>query len=127
MDQSEREPVIRYEKSSQLAWRGRKRGATPALLLIPALRRAGFSIWGHHVPFSKSVLKVAWLRAEDRCECTRVGHGHVQRCQMRLRFAERGSEAPWGWEARRRHEDRADTLSNCEILCQSCYRAVDGA
>ncbi len=77
--------------------------------------------------FPDDVVKQAWDRAGGRCECTRRNHGHRERCNRPLIWFYRGLELPGGWEAHHKTAGKAggaDTLSNCEILCQACHKAT---
>lgn len=75
--------------------------------------------------FSDQVVRAAFSRAEGRCECTRISHGHLSRCNAALLWHLRGSDFPGGWEAHHKTSvaaGGADTLDNCEILCQECHK-----
>lgn len=72
--------------------------------------------------FPLSVVQAAWTRAAGRCECKRVTCGHSHRCNKPLQWNLRGSEAAGGWESHHVDSNGADTLSNCEILCQPCHK-----
>ena len=72
--------------------------------------------------FSDSVVEQAWERAEGRCECRRSTHNHVGRCNKGLWKGSQGLETEHGWEAHHITAGGADTLSNCEILCQDCHK-----
>ncbi|MCD6296559.1 MAG: HNH endonuclease [Deltaproteobacteria bacterium] len=72
--------------------------------------------------FSESVVKQAWDRSGGRCECTRSTCGHYSRCNKELLWASRGVESSYGWEAHHITAGGPDTVSNCEILCQSCHK-----
>ncbi|WP_324716441.1 hypothetical protein U7230_13950 [Carboxydochorda subterranea] len=74
--------------------------------------------------FPEAVVEQAFRRAGARCECTRSGHGHPVRCPKRLQWELRGHDGPGGWEARPYDPARPATASNCEILCQPCYKAA---
>jgi hypothetical protein len=67
---------------------------------------------------TEAVIRDAWLRTEALGECRKVAHGHTDRCNQFLIWAERGEVGLGGWEARRRDDPR---LPPCEILCAACY------
>jgi len=70
--------------------------------------------------FARETVMRAWMRAEARCECKRMMHGHSGRCTKALVWGNRGREARGAWEVNNR-DNRSDTsLSNCEILCWNC-------
>jgi len=71
--------------------------------------------------FSTSVINQAWDKSGGRCECTRTDHGHSGRCSRELLKVRRGVESPYGWEAHHIVAGGGDDLSNCEILCLTCY------
>ncbi len=67
--------------------------------------------------FSEQTKAQAWGRAGGRCECTRMGCGHVGRCNAHL--------VAYGWDAHHvvsLDAGGADTLANCEALCLACHR-----
>ena len=71
--------------------------------------------------FSDDVVKKAWKRAGDKCECRRKSHVHPYvRCNKKLSWNNRGREG-WGWEVHHRSSGSGDGLSNCEILCWDCH------
>ncbi|GAH97763.1 unnamed protein product [marine sediment metagenome] len=72
--------------------------------------------------FADDVIESAWLRAGGQCKCTRIGHRHKGQCNQQLFKAARGKDTPLGWEAHHVTAGGPDTLSNCEILCQSCHK-----
>lgn len=72
--------------------------------------------------FPESVVRDAWNRSGGKCECKRKNHGHIGRCSKTLRWASRGTEGAYGWEAHHIVAGGPDTLSNCEILCQPCHK-----
>jgi hypothetical protein len=73
--------------------------------------------------FSEEIVRAAWERSGERCECQRKSHGHRSgRCGQSLTWALRRSVASAGWEARRRTSWGTDVLSNCEILCAACQK-----
>ena len=74
--------------------------------------------------FADSVIRDAWRRSGGRCECKRAGHVHTGRCPKQLSPRRRGSELAGGWEAHHVVANGGDTLSNCEILCQSCHKST---
>jgi hypothetical protein len=75
--------------------------------------------------FSDEVVKLAWTRAQGRCECRRETHLHPYiRCNKELVWENRGREGRGAWEAH--HKVSVDAgggsyLSNCEILCWDCH------
>ncbi|NLF01860.1 MAG: HNH endonuclease [Anaerolineales bacterium] len=75
--------------------------------------------------FPESVVREAWTRSGDRCECRRTRHSwHSGRCSQHLGWDDRGKEKSTGWEAHHVAAGGPDTLSNCEILCQRCHKAT---
>ena len=74
--------------------------------------------------FLEIVVKQAWERSSGLCECRRTTHGHNNRCYKYLKWECRGEQSEDGWEANHIIPGGGDTLENCEILCQDCYRAV---
>ena len=79
-------------------------------------------IRGNTMAFLDSVIDQAWARSGGRCECTRTGHGHAERCDQELLKERRGAEPSYWWEAHKKVAGGDDTLSNCEILCHNCSR-----
>jgi len=75
--------------------------------------------------FLDSVVDQAWNRSDGYCECEQRGHGHPGRCNQALTKESRGQETVYGWEAHHIAADGPDTLSNCEILCQSCHKSTE--
>lgn len=74
--------------------------------------------------FPGSVVLEAWRRSGGQCERNRTSHGHIWRCPTKLSWAARGSEGTGAWEAHHINSNGLDTISNCEILCQSCHKAT---
>lgn len=73
--------------------------------------------------FSSEIIAQAWLRAQERCECTRKTHNHYGRCIKELILDKRGREGYGAWEAHHRDSDpENNSLSNCEILCWDCHK-----
>jgi 5-methylcytosine-specific restriction endonuclease McrA len=72
--------------------------------------------------FSESVVKQAWDRSGGKCECKRAAHGHTGRCNHTLLWSSQGKDTDFGWEAHHINANGPDTLSNCEILCQTCHK-----
>ena len=72
--------------------------------------------------FPEDVVKNAWQRAGEKCECRRSICNHGGRCNKILLWDSRGKESEYGWEAHHINSDGPDTLSNCEILCQDCHK-----
>ena len=79
-------------------------------------------IRGNTMAFPDSIVDQAWARSGGRCECNRKGHGHSERCGRELLRDRRGAEPSYWWEACKKAANGDDTLSNCEILCQDCYK-----
>jgi hypothetical protein len=74
--------------------------------------------------FSEDVVREAWERADEQCECNRRNHRHFRTpCGKPLVRSRRGTEETGGWEANHYAPDGGDSLSNCEILCMDCYGA----
>jgi hypothetical protein len=44
------------------------------------------------------------------------------RCPKQLYIENRGMEGSGAWEAHQINSTGGDSLSNCEILCWSCYK-----
>ncbi|MDD3976402.1 MAG: HNH endonuclease signature motif containing protein [Candidatus ainarchaeum sp.] len=65
--------------------------------------------------FDETTIKLAWDRADGKCE----------KCKKQLLWESRGKESEYGWEA---HHIKAvsdggsDKLENCKILCQECHK-----
>jgi 5-methylcytosine-specific restriction endonuclease McrA len=74
--------------------------------------------------FPETEVKKAWDRADSRCECRRSSHSHVGRCNKLVRWESRGKESELGWEAHHIDSNGADTVSNCEVLCQNCHKSA---
>ena len=73
--------------------------------------------------FSDETIIQAWSRAGTRCECRRITHDHLfYRCPKQLYIENRGREGSGAWEAHHTNGTGGDSLSNCEILCWSCYK-----
>jgi hypothetical protein len=72
--------------------------------------------------FQDSVIDQAWTRSGGRCECTCTEHGHSERCNHELQRERRGAEPSYWWEAHKKVADGDETLNNCEILCQDCFK-----
>ena len=72
--------------------------------------------------FQDSVVDQAWARSGGRCECTRKDHGHSGRCGHELQKDRRGAEPSYWWEAHKKVTGGDETLDNCEILCQDCFK-----
>ena len=79
-------------------------------------------IRGSTMAFEDSVVDQAWARSGGRCECTRRGHGHSERCGHELLRERRGAEPSYWWEAQKKAAGGDYTLNNCEILCQDCFK-----
>ncbi len=76
--------------------------------------------------FPDSVVEQAWTRSGEKCECTRVTHGHTGRCNKTLLRSFQGDRnSVYGWEAHHVNSFGGDILSNCEILCWNpCHKAT---
>ena len=79
-------------------------------------------IRGSTMGFPDSVVEQAWARSGGRCECTHRGHGHSGQCGHELLKERRGAEPSYWWEAHKKAAGDDDTLNNCEILCQDCFK-----
>ena len=79
-----------------------------------------------NMAFTENTLKLAWKRANGKCECKRSICGHGYRCSKQLVWSNRGNDsARGGWEAHHIVSVRAggsDALSNCQILCTECHK-----
>jgi len=67
--------------------------------------------------FSEETTKQAWNRSGGECENAN--------CDTSLPWESRGSEVAGGWEAHHIQSVESggsDNLSNCQILCQPCYK-----
>ncbi len=72
--------------------------------------------------FSDEIIKQAWERANEQCECNKRTHRHFHTpCCKPLVWSKRGVNGSGGWEARHVSFDGGDELANCEILCLDCY------
>jgi hypothetical protein len=67
--------------------------------------------------FTQQTKALALWKAADRCQCNRLGHGHVGRCGRPLTMATAQFHHK---SAQRLVVD--DSPSNCEALCVSCHR-----
>lgn len=70
--------------------------------------------------FSEAVLNQAYARSGGRCECRREHSGvtaphHGGRCP--ITFGRHGA-----WHAHHIVAGGPDTLSNCEVLCETCHQ-----
>jgi len=74
--------------------------------------------------FQDSVVDQAWVRSGGQCECTRTDHGHSERCDHELQKDRRGAEPSYWWEAHKKVARDDETLDNCEILCQDCFKQM---
>lgn len=76
--------------------------------------------------FSDDVIKQAWERAGDQCECIKRTHSHFRTpCGKQLVWKNRGGTGPGGWEAHHIHLSQGDILSNCEVICSACNESVE--
>lgn len=72
--------------------------------------------------FSDDVVKQAWERAGDQCECIKRTHSHFRTpCGKQLVWKNRGGPGPGGWQANHINISNGDILSNCEIICSACH------
>ncbi|MBI4285036.1 MAG: hypothetical protein HY670_03930 [Chloroflexi bacterium] len=75
--------------------------------------------------FSDDIVRQAFERANEQCECNRRTHSHFRTpCGKPLVWKNRGVSAQGGWEAHHYSTSGGDTLANCEILCATCYKSV---
>ncbi|MFH1383329.1 MAG: hypothetical protein ABIH70_10670 [Chloroflexota bacterium] len=75
--------------------------------------------------FPEDVVKQAWERSGGQCECVRRTHRHFYpRCGKPLQWKNRGVGGAGGWEIHRIDAFGDEVLSNCEILCWTCFEAV---
>jgi 5-methylcytosine-specific restriction endonuclease McrA len=75
--------------------------------------------------FPEDVKRQAFIRSGGRCECTRLGHPHVGRCQAGIAMATILSPATVEFH----HLSASavgghDGLSNCQALCIPCHRGT---
>ena len=67
----------------------------------------------------------AWVRSHAMCECRRVSHRHLGRCNRVLVWEHRGQEPRQGaWEAHRNNTKITggwEAAKQVEILCLECY------
>jgi hypothetical protein len=77
-----------------------------------------------NMPLSERTIQAAWRLAEGRCECTREGHGHGERCGKVLQWHRRGELSQEGWEARPWTPINGghDEPENVEVLCMACFQ-----
>jgi len=74
--------------------------------------------------FSRLTVKVRYDRAEGRCECQQLGHGHHGRCPRPLIWWHYGRLAPDGWLAVPRvplDTGGSDDAENALAVCWECY------
>ena len=78
--------------------------------------------------FSEIVVWDAWNRAGRKCECHRTTHNHFYiRCDRELVWEYRGREGRYAWEVHHITSQEIGgqpILSNCEILCWDCHKAM---
>ncbi len=75
--------------------------------------------------FPEDVVRQAWERAGEQCECMRRTHSHFYTpCGKPLVWQNRGSADKGGWDAHHITDFGGDVLSNCEILCWDCHERV---
>jgi hypothetical protein len=72
--------------------------------------------------FSDIVIKEAWERASGQCECQHRNHSHFYvPCGKPLVMENRGKMSWGGWELKQLDPNKGETLSNCELVCMTCY------
>ncbi|MBU4502334.1 MAG: hypothetical protein KKA79_07075 [Nanoarchaeota archaeon] len=71
--------------------------------------------------FPEQIVKDAWDRADEKCECEMSSCGHGERCNKPLIWSDRGDD-PEGWEAHHKIQGDGEGLGNCKILCQLCHK-----
>jgi len=72
--------------------------------------------------FSDEEVYRAWLKANGRCQCRRIGHGHDStRCNRPLLWLNRNVDAPGCWEALKAEDNKYSPQNNCEIFCIDCH------
>ncbi len=76
--------------------------------------------------FAQAAVNAAFQRSGGLCECSRQSHGHLSRCAIPLVYNYRGQELPGGWEAHHIDPFGHSDLKNCEIVCISCYKTIQG-
>jgi len=80
--------------------------------------------------FSGSTLHQCWELAQGRCECQRIGHRHLDRCNRPLVFERLEGDGPGAWHAVPWTESDEgevdDDPANCEAVCQDCYERMIG-
>ena len=60
----------------------------------------------------------AWRRSGERCECKRLRHGHIGRCDAKLIKNMNGKRGEYGsWEIHHIDRHGPNTASNYEVLC----------
>lgn len=69
-----------------------------------------------HLEFPQSVKDKAYIRSGARCECRCRSHGHTGRCRTTLTKVSAQCHHIYD-ESQGGH----DGLTNCELLCRSCY------
>lgn len=70
-------------------------------------------------------IEQAWIRAEGKCECRRLSHGHDKaRCGRHLTLSNRDGADRGAWAAHHINPDGGENLSNCEILCRECLTLI---
>jgi hypothetical protein len=77
------------------------------------------------MPFSDAIVRQAWTRSGERCECTKITHGHGRVCRKRLLEIYRGdNESVYGWEACSKSGAYRNDVDDCVILCWDCQEEL---
>ena len=77
------------------------------------------------MPFSNEIVDAAWKRSGKKCECSTPKHGHTGRCNKQLIETDKASEASsYGWKVHSVSGAYKKELSDCQILCTACYKAL---
>ncbi|MBU0581295.1 MAG: hypothetical protein KKA19_08970 [Candidatus Margulisbacteria bacterium] len=82
--------------------------------------------------FSEDTIRLAWERAQGKCECGRSAHGHTHgKCTKPLAFEKRGKTGESGaWQVLRKNliermlKANSDDYHKCEILCMDCFGKI---
>ena len=76
--------------------------------------------------FSESLVERAWRRSGGACECEKIAHGHIGRCnKMLLKSYRSDQSSAYGWETHSISGQHLDTMSDIEILCwDPCHKAT---
>jgi len=70
------------------------------------------------IAFSEEIVREAWKRSGERCECRSERHGHEGRCAQLLLWTMSGREGGAAWPVSWRTSWGTNVLGYCEIRCE---------